>query len=124
MKKQLLKMKTIALVIMGMVVLTGLNSCSSDDDEEPSTPEWSGHVQDQTGTVSYDSNNSSWTILSHTAGTIDETVVYYPVNMADSLKVEDLRVKFSGDIAETNITPRIGGQSYYKLRLTAISKVE
>ncbi|MBR1395720.1 MAG: hypothetical protein IJ559_08715, partial [Prevotella sp.] len=66
----------------------------------------------------------SWTILSHTAGTIDETVVYYPVNMADSLKVEDLRVKFSGDIAETNITPRIGGQSYYKLRLTAISKVE
>lgn len=123
MKKQLLKMKTIVLVIMGMVAVTGLNSCSNDD-EEPSTPEWSGHVQDQTGTVSYDSNNSSWMIISHTVGTIDEAVVYYPVNMAESLKVENLRVKFSGDIAEINITPRIGGQSYYKLRLTAIGKVE
>ena len=89
MKKQFV-IKAIGLLIMGMVALTSLNSCGSDGDEESSTYEWTGQVvgqvQDQTGTVRYDSNNSRWTISSHTMGTIDETVIYYPVNLPDSLK--------------------------------------
>ena len=127
MKKQFV-IKAIGLLIMGMVAVTSLNSCSSDGDEESSTYEWSGQVvgqvQDQTGTVRYDSNNSRWTISSHTMGTIDETVIYYPVNLPDSLKGDNLSVRFSGDLADINITPRIGGQKYYKLRLTAIHKIE
>ena len=127
MKKQFV-IKAIGLLIMGMVAVTSLNSCGSDGDEESSTYEWSGQVvgqvQDQTGTVRYDSNNSRWTISSHTMGTIDETVIYYPVNLPDSLKGDNLSVRFSGDLADINITPRIGGQKYYKLRLTAIHKIE
>ena len=127
MKKQFV-IKAIGLLIMGMVAVTSLNSCSSDGDEESSTYEWSGQVvgqvQDQTGTVRYDSNNSRWTISSHTMGTIDETVICYPVNLPDSLKGDNLSVRFSGDLADINITPRIGGQKYYKLRLTAIHKIE
>ena len=127
MKKQFV-IKAIGLLIMGMVALTSLNSCGSDGDEESSTYEWTGQVvgqvQDQTGTVRYDSNNSRWTISSHTMGTIDETVIYYPVNLPDSLKGDNLSVRFSGDLADINITPRIGGQKYYKLRLTAIHKIE
>ena len=127
MKKQFV-IKAIGLLIMGMVAVTSLNSCSSDGDEESSTYEWSGQVvgqvQDQTGTVRYDSNNSRWTISSHTMGTIDETVIYYPVNLPDSLKGDNLSVRFSGDLADINITPRIGGQKYYKLRLTAIHKID
>ena len=128
MKKQLFKMKAIVCLFMGMVAVTGLNSCNSDGDEEPSSHEWSeqvvGQVQDQVGKVNYDSNNSCWTISSHTVGTIDETFVYYPVNLPDSLKEDNLSVRFSGDYADINITPRIGGQKYYKLRITAIYKVE
>ena len=127
MKKQFV-IKAIGLLVMGMVAVTSLNSCGSDGDEESSTYEWTGQVvgqvQDQIGTVRYDSNNSRWTISSHTMGTIDETVIYYPVNLPDSLKGDNLSVKFSGDLENINITPRIGGQKYYKLRLTAVHKVE
>lgn len=39
MKKQLFKMKAIGLLVMGIVVLAGLNSCSSDDKNEGQTNE-------------------------------------------------------------------------------------
>ena len=127
MKNQLLKLKAIVLIVMGTVVLTSLDSCSSDD-EEQSTYEWTwpttGQVRDQVGVVRYNPSNSQWIISSYTEGTIDETVVYYPVNLPDSLKSENLSVIFSGDLAEINNLPIVGGQKNYRLRLIAIHKVE
>ena len=98
----------------------------SDDDEEQSTYEWTGpivgQVRDQTGVVCYNSSNCHWIIFSHTEGTIDDAVVYYPVNLPDSLKSENLSVVFSGELAEINDLPIVGGQKNYKLRLVAIQR--
>lgn len=106
-------------------VVNGSNESSSDD-EDQSTYEWTepivGQVQDQAGVVRYNSNNSHWIIFSHTEGTIDDAVVYYPVNLPDSLKSENLSVVFSGDLAEINNMPVVGGQKNYKLRLIAIQR--
>ena len=105
-----------------------VNGYEFSSEGEQSTYDWTesivGQVRDQTGTVRFNSSNSHWIIFSHTEGTIDDAVVYYPVNLPDSLKSENLSVIFSGDLAEINNLPIVGGQKNYRLRLIAIHKVE
>lgn len=144
-------MKNRICSIMGMLLLGIFMACSSDEGElsnsspMPMTgygsdeieyaqsegqtsaqePVFIKSVSDMTGTVIYCEPLDCWYISYVVPNTIDSVLDFFPSSLDDSLKQENLKVQFSGDLYEVlneDILAYfgLGGTELYSISLTFI----
>jgi hypothetical protein len=126
------------IMFLGMLLSLGMfSACSSDDgisdfmddklslfeDSLQSIPE-----NDYIGYMHYD-NRCGWYIIY--SQPIDCVDTYYPLNLPDKFKEEEVKVLFSGKVVEMTDEEReslhftlLGGHHYYFVYLTKIEKME
>ena len=115
--------------LFAMFALTGIAiSCGSDDDDDNKTPKTDtgtviGTVSDKVGVMNKD-QSSVWYIKCNASSTIDEVELYYPLNLADSMKVEGVFVTFSGELYKRDATGLPAGTKAYNISLTRLDHMD
>lgn len=127
---RLLSMQKIFLIVVVAIIAFHISpgcSKSSTTDFCTKSRSTADTVVTRGATVHYYNNYGRWGLKIDSAiNTIDATFEGFPCTLDQSLSQEGLRVKFSGVLKKFNDNevrpPRLGGQQFYFIELSAISK--
>lgn len=96
-----MKIRIYILYISSFLLLTGIGTFSSCDNEDKGCYCESNvisTVDNLMGTIHYNSINNRWFIMKVEPHTYDSVTNYYPQKLDKDYQIEGLRVKFSGDL--------------------------